>query len=71
MSSPASFGTGLAATGAFVAGLVAVFLAERVLGVGSGRVALASLGTAVVVAATAWRAVRMIAAPADRRALER
>ncbi|WP_223643145.1 Gldg family protein [Corallococcus sp. EGB] len=71
MSTPASFGTGLAATGAFVAGLIAVFVAERVLGAGSGRVALAALGTAVAVAATAWRAVRMISAPAERRALER
>lgn len=71
MSTPASFGTGLAATGAFVAGLVAVFIAERVLGAGSGRVALAALGVVVAVAATAWRVVRMLAAPVARRTLER
>ncbi|NBD08031.1 motility-associated ABC transporter substrate-binding family protein [Corallococcus silvisoli] len=71
MSTPASFGTGLAATGAFVAGLVAVFIAERVLGAGSGRVALAALGVGVAVAATAWRVVRMLAAPVARRTLER
>ncbi|RKH35579.1 ABC transporter [Corallococcus praedator] len=71
MSTPVSFGTGLAATVAFVAGLVAVFLAERVLGVGSGRVALAALGVAVAVGATGWRVVRMLAAPPARRALER
>jgi hypothetical protein len=71
MSTPATFGTGLAATGAFVAGLLAVFIAERVLGVGSGRVALAALGTAVAVGAAGWRCVRMLAAHPSRRALER
>ena len=47
MSTPASFGTGLAATGAFVAGLIAVFLAERVLGVGSGGGGLQQLWTGI------------------------
>ncbi|CAM4324944.1 ABC transporter [Corallococcus sp. ZKHCc1 1396] len=71
MSTTGSSGTGLAATVAFVSGLVAVFLAERVLGVGSGRVALAALGTAVAVGATGWRGVRMLAAPPARRPAER
>ena len=71
MSAPASFGTGLAATVAFVSGLLAVFIAERVLGAGSGRVALAALGTAVAMGATGWRVVRLLAAPPVRRTLER
>ncbi|RKH50531.1 Gldg family protein [Corallococcus llansteffanensis] len=71
MSTPASFGTGLAATVAFVSGLLAVFIAERVLGAGSGRVTLAALGTAVALGATGWRVVRLLAAPPARRTLER
>jgi hypothetical protein len=55
---------------AYVAGLLAVFIGERILGAGTGRVVLGALGVALALGAAAWRFTRMRSAAADRRAVE-
>ena len=61
---------GLPVTLAFVPGLLAVFLGERLFGIGTGRTVLSGLGVAVAVGALGWRIARMRSASADRRAVE-
>jgi hypothetical protein len=68
--SPRPLGSGLPVTLTFVAGLLAVFIGERILGVGTGRTVLSWLGVALAVGAVAWRLSRLRSAPADRRAVE-
>ncbi len=63
-------GSGLPVTLAYVAGLLAVFIGERILGAGTGRTVLSWLGVALVVGTMAWRASRLRSAAADRRAVE-
>ncbi|WP_164007222.1 Gldg family protein [Pyxidicoccus trucidator] len=63
-------GSGLPVTLVFVAGLLAVFIGERILGAGTGRTVLSALGVALAVGAAAWRFTRMRSAAADRRAVE-
>lgn len=55
-----------------VAGLVSLFLGERVLGdAGIARVAASGLGALLLLAATVWRTVSMRAASGDGRRVER
>ncbi|MCE9669613.1 GldG family protein [Myxococcus stipitatus] len=61
---------GLPVTLAFVGGLLAVFIGERILGVGTGRVLLSGAGVAVAVGAVAWRWARRRSASADRRTVD-
>ncbi|QQR45942.1 Gldg family protein [Myxococcus xanthus] len=61
---------GLPVTLAFVSGLLAVFLGERLFGIGTGRTVLSGLGVAVAVGALGWRFARLRSASADRRAVE-
>jgi hypothetical protein len=68
--SPRPVGGGLPVTLAYVAGLLAVFIGERILGAGTGRTVLSALGVAVAVGALAWRFTRLRSAAADRRAVE-
>jgi hypothetical protein len=63
-------GGGLPVTLVYVAGLLAVFIGERILGAGTGRVVLGALGVALTLGAVAWRFARMRSAAADRRAVE-
>ncbi|MBZ4399681.1 Gldg family protein [Myxococcus sp. AS-1-15] len=63
-------GSGLMATLAFVAGLLAVFIGERILGVGTGRGLFSGLGVALAVGATAWRFVGSRGASLDRRRVD-
>lgn len=64
-------GSSLPVTLAFVAGMVAVFLGERVFGVGTGRTVLSGLGVAAALAGVGWRAARMARTEGDWRTLER
>lgn len=64
-------GSGLPVTLAFAAGLLALFIGERILGVGTGRTVLSWAGAAMVVGALAWRLSRLRSAPVDRRVVER
>jgi hypothetical protein len=64
-------GGGLPVTLTFVAGLLALFIGERILGVGTGRTVLSWAGVALVVGALAWRFSRLRSAAVDRRAVER
>ncbi|NTX04806.1 Gldg family protein [Myxococcus sp. CA040A] len=63
-------GNGLAATLVFVAGLVAVFIGERILGVGTGRAAFSGLGAVAAVGAVIWRFARSRGTGADRRTVD-
>lgn len=63
-------GSGLPVTFVFIAGLVGVFLGERVLGVGTGRTVLSWLGVALVLAAVGWRGARLARAEGEWRSLE-
>ncbi|XXF79595.1 Gldg family protein [Myxococcaceae bacterium GXIMD 01537] len=63
--------TGAFSTLAFLAGLVGVFLGERVLGVGTGRAVCSGLGVASVAIAVGWRAARLFRAQGARRSVER
>ncbi|NMO19288.1 ABC transporter [Pyxidicoccus fallax] len=63
-------GSGLPVTLAYVAGLLAVFIGERILGAGTGRTVLSVLGVVAAVGALGWRFTRMRSAAADRRAVE-
>jgi len=64
-------GSGLPVTLTFVAGLLALFIGERILGVGTGRTVLSWAGVAMLVGALAWRFSRLRSAAVDRRAVER
>ncbi len=55
----------------YMAGLVLLFLGERVLGAGTGRGVLSGLGLAGVAGALAWRTVRWRRAHGEARVLER
>jgi hypothetical protein len=54
----------------YAAGLVLLFLGERVLGAGTGRGVLSGLGLALVAGALAWRTVRWRRARGEARVLE-
>ncbi|PTL79461.1 ABC transporter [Vitiosangium sp. GDMCC 1.1324] len=58
-------------SGLYVAGLVSVFLGERVAGAGTGWLVLSGGGLALAGLAVAWRVARVVRASGDRRGLER
>jgi hypothetical protein len=55
----------------FGAGLVLLFIGERLLSSGAGRVVLSGAGAALVVAAIALRVLRLLRAEGERRRVER
>ncbi len=55
----------------YVAGLVVVFLGERVAGAGLERLVLSGFGLALVVLAGVWRVARVLRTAGDWRVLER
>ncbi|QSQ17819.1 Gldg family protein [Myxococcus landrumensis] len=63
-------GQGLATTLTFVAGLLAVFIGERILGVGTGRGLLSGAGVVAVVIAAGWRFFASRGASAERRTVD-
>jgi hypothetical protein len=58
-------------SGLYVAGLVSVFLGERVAGAGTARLVLSGLGVGLVGLAGVWRGTRVGRASGDVRTLER
>ncbi|MBU8894228.1 GldG family protein [Corallococcus sp. M34] len=62
--------SGLPVTWAYVAGLLLVFVGERIVGAGSARWALSGVGAALALGAGAWRFARLRAAQGERRTLE-
>ena len=55
----------------YATGLVAIFLGERVVGAGTGRLVSSGLGLALVGLALGWRGARVVRASGDWRVLER
>ncbi len=55
---------------AFVLGLIAVYIGERIVGAGSGRGILTGLGVLLVLVALTSRVVRMARSSGDRRRIE-
>ncbi|WP_163996008.1 Gldg family protein [Pyxidicoccus caerfyrddinensis] len=63
-------GSGLPMTLAYVVGLLAIFIGERIFGAGTGRTVLTGLGVVLAVGAAVWRFTRLRSAAPDRRAVE-